>query len=184
MAKFMKQIGRWTDGDKAALIDAFGAAELHALIEARVVCMMARYAGEDPGHVRIPAARIGAAAQSVFVPEECIRDRISTMVYEAMGVSRRSTRSRRKRELVEYARRGIRTLAEIRAADAGQMPLAFSTPAPTPAPVAPRTLDTIAAELREARATAARISVECKAAEDRMVALGAEFQRAVREVYE
>lgn len=184
MTKFKKQIGRWSESDDHALVAEFGAGTLQSLIESRVVSLMARYASDRVPVECAPASQVRAAAQRIGVTETCIRNRINTLVYEAMGMGGGSSRAHRMGELAEYARRGIRTLAEIRAADAGQMPLAFSTPEPAPAQVAPRTLDTIAAELREARATAARLAVECKAAEDRMVALGAEFERAVREVYE
>ena len=184
MAKFRKQIGRWSEADDHALVAEFGAGALQCLVESRVASLMARYAGDRVTVECAPASQVRAAAQRIGVTETCVRNRINTLVYDAMGMSGCSGREHRRHELTEYARRGIRTLAEIRAADAGQTPLAFSAPDPTPAQVAPRTLDTIASELREARATAARLAVECKAAEDRMVALGAEFECAVREVYE
>ena len=182
MAKFRKQIGRWSEADDHALVAEFGAGALQCLVESRVASLMARYAGDRVTVECAPASQVRATAQRIGVTETCVRNRINTLVYDAMGMGGGSGREHRRHELTEYARRGIRTIAEIRAADAGQTPLAFS--ALTPAQVAPRTLDTIASELREARATAARLAVECKAAEDRMVALGAEFECAVREVYE
>lgn len=174
----------WTKGENAALTAAFGGqSALDAHIAMRV-CEYMNYLASGQVTATAPPNRTTLRAVAATGRSRVqVLTRVEQIVRDVLGMSVAGhLRGPRRDKLRQYAIAGLRTLDEIRAADAGQMPLAFSTPASSQ--VAPRTLDTIAAELREARATAARLAVECKAAEDRMVALGAEFERAVREVYE
>lgn len=191
MAKFSKQIGRWSDADDHALVAEFGAGTLQSLIESRVASLMARYAGDRVSVECAPAIHVRAAAQRIGVTETCVRSRINTLIYNAMGMSGCSGREHRRHELTEYARRGIRTLAEIRAADKGgqlTVPGIDAPKAAAPAPK-PRTLDDIASELRMAREDAARLAIAfveagraAAHAEKRMDELRAELTRAVEEV--
>jgi hypothetical protein len=122
-----------------------------------------------------------------------ILDRLVWLSRVALGLNiAEPARARRRDMLRQYAVAGLRTLDEIQAADKSKqltvpgIDTAKATapaPKPKPKPSAPRTLDAIASELREARAKAARLAEEHRTAEERMTALDAEFKGAMWAVY-
>lgn len=154
-----------------------GADALTAYIDALAESNIKRMSGERAKIPGLPRLAVDALAH---VHHKAVYQWLVDATNRRLGLDcDEPYRANRRRVLLDYARRGIVTMAAVDAADAGD-----GTSAAKPAEPAakPRTLDDIANELREAREEAARLSVAAAHAEKRMDELRAELTRAVEEV--
>jgi hypothetical protein len=91
---------------------------IDALIEERCVLYMANLASERRSRSPLPQDLQDDLTYSTQRTMDEIRDRIASMLCQVLGLSARDdVRRARREQLVEYARRGVRTLAEVHAAD-------------------------------------------------------------------
>ena len=185
----------WSQNATDRMADAFGREQLAALIETRVQRMMISYAGGHPSNLPPPPHRVANAAKALGVPKDKIISRINTMVCAAVGMSvNQADRVARRQVLVTYAKNGIRTLSDIRKADMAakveateQSALAAKSEAAkqntsTGSAVASRTIESIAADLRRARARAVELSEAAKAADLRVNELRSELLREIERI--
>lgn len=154
MGKFKRTVGRWTEEMQATLERIYGAEDLQSFISRRVEMKMSTLAGHRTGYYVPRQSKVQAVADALGITVRCVSDRIGTMIVQAMeGRVGSEERTDRRKTLREYARAGIRTLAEIRAEDARReakptAPTPIALPLPEPKPAAP--VDEFA-ELRAAR---------------------------------
>ena len=91
---------------------------VEALIEERCVLYMANLASERRSRSPLPQELQDDLTYSTQRTMDEIRDRIASMLCQVLGMSARDdVRRARREQLVGYARRGVRTLAEVHAAD-------------------------------------------------------------------
>lgn len=176
---------RWTEEDDMLLGDAFGkGTEFLDYIADRIAAYLDHLDQGRLRHIPVSDTVINRAVKSTDRNRAQVLSRLTCIVRRDLGLSiDESRRGARRDVLREYARRGIRTLYGVMQADKAAASPQPEQPEqlPLPAPAA-RTLDVIAAELREAKCEQVRAEVAASVAKTRVEALRAELRAAVEEV--
>jgi hypothetical protein len=175
----------WSDDEDINLSAAFGPnGEFFDYMARRIDAYLDSLTTGRVRHMPLPAGVLERASRATNRTSDQVIGRLFTIVQRDLGLSiDESKRGARREVLREYARLGIRTLSGVLQADK-----AAASPQPTqaeqlplPAPAA-RTLDVIAAELREAKHEQVRAEVAASVARSRVEALRAELRAAVEDV--